>query len=160
MNKRQLLILGYGVMCMVLGFAGGAEVVMRKVDALDAQRARATAADAKQAEEVHAQLVTTATQAQSSAEIFAAANAACRQQFSQGTLLYETPAAAQMATGLRSVLGMPVNLAPGANVSPRWWIPAKIKPQVYGPAQGAVYYYIGQDNRVDGPYLPAAAGAR
>ena len=145
------------IFSLVLGFAGGAEYVMRRVDALDAQRQARDQEIAAQNNKFEAARDEAITQLRSQSEIFAQANAACRQQFTEGTLLYETPPAAQVSQGVRSILGMPVNMTPGANVAPRWWIPAHIKPQVYGGAQGAVYYYISQDNRADGPYLPDAA---
>lgn len=159
MNRSKMYFWLMSLFSLVLGFAGGAEYVMRRVDALDAQRQARDQEIAAQTNKFEAARDEAMTQLRAQSEIFAQANAACRQQFSQGTLLYETPAAAQVSLGVRSVLGMPVNMTPGANVAPRWWIPAKIKPQVYGAAQGAVYYYVSTDNRVDGPYLPDAAGA-
>jgi hypothetical protein len=157
MTKTLWLYLS-SILSLALGFAGGAEYIMRRVDALDAQRHARDQEIAAQTNKLEAARDEGIERLKANAEIFAQANAACRQQFSEGTMLYETPAVAQVSLGLRSVLGMPVTQTPGANVAPRWWIPAKIKPQVYGESHGAVYYYIGQDNRVDGPYLPDAAG--
>jgi hypothetical protein len=167
--KKPLYFWLMSVFSLVLGFAGGAEYVMRRVDAMDAVRVahqaeidakrlardQEFAADANKVDEMRDEAI---TRLRSESEVFAQANAACRQQFAEGTLLYETPAVAQVSLGLRSILGMGVSQTPGANVAPRWWIPAHIKPQVYGASQGAVYYYISTDNRVDGPYLPDAAG--
>jgi hypothetical protein len=90
-------------------------------------------------------------------EMLAQASLACQQQFSQATLIYETPANAQIASGVRGLLGLPVNMTPGSNVAPHWYIPAKVKPMFYGPAQGAIYYYLGGDGKIDGPYMPEPA---
>jgi hypothetical protein len=142
------------LLSLALGFAGGAEYTMQRVEKLDAQRLARDEQIAGQRNQVDAARDLAIGNLRTASETFAAANAACQERFAEGTLVYETPAVAQVSMGLRSVLGMPVNLTPGANVAPRWWIPVKIKPQVYGEAHGAVYYYVSRDQRVDGPYFP------
>jgi hypothetical protein len=153
-----ILIVACSAIFGLLGAAGGAESVNRRWDAVDAKRFARDAEIAGQANKVDGLRDQAIERLRSTAESFAAANAACQQQFAQGTLLYETPPASQISIGLRGVLGLPVNITPGSNVAPRWWVPARIKPQIYGAAQGAVYYYVSGDGKADGPYLPAAPG--
>jgi hypothetical protein len=142
------------LLSLALGFAGGAEYVMQRVEKVEAQRRVREQEIFVQRGQAEAERDRIIGNLQAASDALASLNIECQAKFSEGTLVYETPAVAQVSLGLRSVLGMPVNLTPGANGAPRWWIPAKIKPQVYGEARGAVYYYVSRDQRVDGPYFP------
>jgi len=155
MTKKTavILIVACSVISAVIGASCGAEYTMRQWETADSARAaRETAAEKQRASAISAR---DAADQSLLSQLFD-----CRAQFSEGTILYETPANTQLSIGLRGVLGLPVNVTPGLNVVPRWWVPAKIKPQIYGPAQGAVYYYVGGDGKVDGPYLPTAPGGQ
>ncbi len=83
---------------------------------------------------------------------------------SHWTLIVDKPAPAIAPAQLLHGL---VEIGPGEALtgvqSPvtRWAIPAKIKPWVYGAANGARYYYVDpQTHEMDGPYLPLDGSAQ
>lgn len=111
----------------------------------------------EQLKETRSSLEQTAANMQGLTAMLTQANTTISQQFGQSTIIYETPATTQLATGLRGILGLATSQIPGANVVPRWIISAKVKPMFVGNSNGAVYYYVGSDAKADGPYLPEAA---
>jgi hypothetical protein len=70
----------------------------------------------------------------------------------------ETVPAAQLLHGLVAIApGAAFSDGVGAASAPqsRWAVPVKIKPFVYGPANGAQYFYFDPRTReLDGPYVP------
>lgn len=147
-NKNVLSMVLWTAGVALLGAAGGAEYVMRRVDEMDAvAQVQREDAQKKSAESIRL--------AEQSAQIFAQANAACRQQFTESTVIYERAPQLTLSLGFR---GLPVIPIGGqGDEAPHWVIPAKIKPVVLGDARGAVYYYMSAENRMDGPYLPEVA---
>lgn len=151
MTKKSAItwMLLIGVIAMVLGFAGGAEYVMRRVDALDAAR------ESEQAQ-INAQREERSKQYADAAVGLTAQLAACQTQFEESTVIYERPP--QLTIGFSGIRGLPVIPVGGqGDEAPHWLIPAKIKPIVLGDSRGAVYYYMNRENRMDGPYLPEVA---
>lgn len=73
-----------------------------------------------------------------------------RNGLAETTMLYEFP-----PPGYVAKVGYP---GTQTGAVPRWIIPAKVTPLAVCPAQGEVYYYVNQDNRFDGPYVPNTGG--
>lgn len=159
-NRAVFLAVACSVIFSVLGAACGAEYVLRGMDQIE-QGAAASAMDS-------AERATTEPHSQSAAQReirmrLAAALKACQENFTAGTVLYETAPQLNIAvTGLRGLPLIPVGVQ--GQAAPRWWIPAKIKPQTYGDPRGAVYFYIRQDPSytdgrllTEGPFAPEVA---
>jgi hypothetical protein len=131
----------------LLGAAGGMEYVNRRWDAAETARIAKDAAAEKQRANLIAERDSTDQSLLN--QLFE-----CRGQFLASTVLYE-PApglSLNLSLGMRGL-----GVAPSASETPRWVIPAKIKPLVMAGTQGAVYYYMTVDNRMDGPYIPQVA---
>lgn len=144
-KTATILAAACSVIFGLLGAAGGAEYVMHQMDAIDAQRiARETQAEKQRASVIAQRDVTDQSLLNQLFE--------CRGQFLASTVLYEPAPGLQLSLGLRGL-----GVAPSANETPRWVIPAKIKPLVLAGTQGAEYYYLTSDNRMDGPYIPLVA---
>lgn len=85
------------------------------------------------------------------------------EKISSATLLVETSREEKLQP--IDVLGGLVRLAPGSaigggtqeNTITRWYIPAKVKPILYGPRAGMSYlYYTPGTGKVEGPFVPEA----
>ncbi|MBZ5662724.1 MAG: hypothetical protein LAO08_20170 [Acidobacteriia bacterium] len=138
-----------GAIELALGFAGGAEYIMRKVDALDADRAAAQDKVDAAKDAIAKQYIS--TDVELNRELYL-----CQANFLESTVIYERPP--QLTLGFSGIRGLPVIPIGGqGDEAPHWLIPAKIKPMVLGDSRGAVYYYMSRDNRMDGPYLPEVA---
>jgi hypothetical protein len=133
-----------GAIELAAGFAGGAEYLMRKWDAADTDRA----AEQKKLDDRRADITR-----QNEAATQGVLNMlyACQANFQGATVLYEPAPGVQLSLGLRGL-----GVAPSANQTPRWVIPAKIKPKILAGTQGE-YFYVTADNLLDGPYLPEVA---
>ena len=129
----------------VVGVAAGGEYVMSQADVLDAQRA-------VQQRKVNEDRVDTMNRYEQTAVELNRQLYACQVQFQASTVLYEPAPGLQLSLGLRGV-----GIAPSANQTPRWVIPARVKPQVLSGSPGGLYYYLTSDNRMDGPYVPQVA---
>lgn len=152
-----ILIVACSVIFGLLGAAGGMEFVSQQWDAAESRRQAQDVETFKQNEQREGSI----SQLQASLKAFTAANNACQENFTSSTLLYETAPQLNLSiTGLRGLPLIPIGVQ--GNSAPRWWIPAKIKPQTYGDPRGAVYFYVRTDpNAADGrlltegPYAPA-----
>lgn len=146
-------ILVVSAVSLALGFAGGAEYVMRRVDALDGARAAAQQKTEAARQDDWNKLELTLKNSQQAADVLGTGFTNCRAQFDQSTVIYER--APQLTLGFSGIRGLPViPIGAQGDEAPHWLIPAKIKPMVLGDSRGAVYYYMTRDNRMDGPYLP------
>lgn len=90
------------------------------------------------------------------AQAIAKQNAELRQRnteaFSEATVLYEPVPQNGAITILSSLMGHPLPVVAG--MQPRWFIPAKVKPIVYGDPHGMQLIYIDGDGRKEGPFAP------
>lgn len=146
MENKWTWILIVGVLDLALGFAGGAEYVMRKVDAMDADRAAAQ-------EKSETQRNNQERGIEQAAMELTQELTSCQANFQESTVIYERPP--QLTLGFSGMRGLPVIPIGGqGDEAPHWLIPAKVKPLVLGDSRGAVYYYMNSENRMDGPYLP------
>ncbi len=148
LSKRSVItwFLLLGAVELALGFAGGAEYVMRQWDAMDSVRSVERVKDEKLRNETTERLNQTAVSL--SQQLFA-----CQENFEESTVIYERPP--QLTLGFSGFRGLPVIPIGGqGDEAPHWMIPAKVKPIVLGDSRGAVYYYMSRENRMDGPYLP------
>lgn len=75
------------------------------------------------------------------------------EHFSEATVLYEPlPAKSDMISSVAMLLGHPVPVVQG--MAPRWFIPAKVKPIVYGDPRGMQLVYVDAQGRKEGPFAP------
>ncbi|MGA7793440.1 MAG: hypothetical protein WCA19_10405 [Candidatus Acidiferrales bacterium] len=140
-----ILIVACSAIFGLLGAAGGGEYAMSRMDALEGPREVERAKDATKQREAFQQVEQTAEQL--SQQVMA-----CNSAFATQTVLYEPAPGLQLSLGLHGL-----GVAPSANQAPKWVIPARVKPLVLAGTQGAVYYYMTADNRLDGPYIPQVA---
>lgn len=141
-KSAAIIALAVAAIAATLGAAGGAEYTMRQWDAADARRI------AKQAEIDGMRRKMDETR-ESTDQSLLSQIYQCQASFMTSTVLYEPSPGVQLSISLRGV-----GVAPSANQTPRWVIPARIKPQVVSGTPGGSYYYLTQDNRLDGPYVP------
>jgi hypothetical protein len=140
-----ILIVACSAIFGLLGAAGGGEYVMSRMDAMEGARGL-------EHSKVDAAKDALITRYEQTAVDLNRQLYACQVNFQASTVLYEAAPGLQLSLGIRGV-----GLTPSANQTPRWVIPARVKPLVLAGTQGAEYYYMTPDNRLDGPYIPQAA---
>jgi hypothetical protein len=160
-RSAALLVAACSLIFGVIGASLGGEYTIQRMDAIDAAAAEQRATDQTRLNESMNRVENNAAQLERKNSALMGDVALCQEYFSSATLIYESAPQLNVAiTGLRGLPIIPVGVQGAA--APRWWIPAKIKPQTYGDPRGAVYFYTKRDPNytdgrllTEGPFLPA-----
>lgn len=85
------------------------------------------------------------------ANVFKARLDACEAQFSEATILYE-----QGVLDPRPVViaGLAISPMTPSNMTPRWFVPARVKPLAIGDVQAMRYEYVDGHGKREGPFVP------
>lgn len=82
---------------------------------------------------------------------------ASRELLSEATVLFEPAPVDPRLQAVQTILtlaGHPVPLPMISGMRPRWFIPAKIKPTVYGDPRGMQLIYVDAQGHKQGPFAP------
>jgi hypothetical protein len=155
-RRLQLIMLASACAGLLVGSAlcETAHVLGQK--AKDSQHQAQIAALNQQIDLLQKRNTTLAAEARSLLDANGKLQGAQREELSSATILYEPSSTSAPLTAAAQLVAMVSGhpLPAVAGYVPRWYIPARVKPTVYGDPRGMVLVYVDAQGRREGPFAP------